>query len=366
MGASHSPLDCFEAVYYSQQVPSSLATLTLLALIFDRVYFPGVFLPDVELNEAALRDEINRIKGLGSRGIEDVQVLQCTEFALHVQHVRDFCIFSGEPSGLADAINQANVELMMQLEELMFGPPPPGSVPLCLRGSLGGFAKGLPAAQEWNIRAQVSAPSWLTYPAYAFVFACARGLPVLNDNPNLPVPGIGSALDVKRDVKALATIMALESLRLVLPEALPILQPHDLREFRRDLEPCTKPFRLKMLRLAKELDAAIQSNAPLSEVQQHARFLAETTVFPEISEMEKFMRTAQKPWTRRAVDLVKCAPELAVAFVTLPKHIAVAKVLGKFAEALADLRDEQLDKENRLGRGGLHYLLKIKARLGYE
>ena len=143
MGASHSPLDCFEAVYYSQQVPSSLATLTLLALIFDRVYFPGVFLPDVELNEAALRDEINRIKGLGSRGIEDVQVLQCTEFALHVQHVRDFCIFSGEPSGLADAINQANVELMMQLEELMFGPPPPGSVPLCLRGSLGGVRQGV-------------------------------------------------------------------------------------------------------------------------------------------------------------------------------------------------------------------------------
>jgi hypothetical protein len=40
--------------------------------------------------------------------------------------------------------------------------------------------------------------------------------------------------------------------------------------------------------------------------------------------------------------------------------------LGKFAEALADLRDEQLDKGKRLGRGGLHYLLKIKTRLGQQ
>ena len=74
------------------------------------------------------------------------------------------------------------------------------------------------------------------------------------------------------------------------------------------------------------------------------------------------MHDPGKPWFRRAVDLAKSAPELASSFVSMPTNLALAKVLAKVAEALADLRDEQRDKEQLLGRGGLHYVLKLQEK----
>jgi hypothetical protein len=60
------------------------------------------------------------------------------------------------------------------------------------------------------------------------------------------------------------------------------------------------------------------------------------------------------------VDLVRAAPELATNFATVPKSIALVKVLGTLAKALADVRDEQLDKENMLARSVIYYLLKLR------
>jgi hypothetical protein len=44
----------------------------------------------------------------------------------------------------------------------------------------------------------------------------------------------------------------------------------------------------------------------------------------------------------------------------MPKGIALAKVLGAIAQVLADVRDEELDKEGRLARSGIYYLLKLQ------
>jgi hypothetical protein len=54
-----------EAVYHPQQVPHSAEVLTLLGFVFDRAYFPGVYMPpDEGLDEQGLREEIKRILGL--------------------------------------------------------------------------------------------------------------------------------------------------------------------------------------------------------------------------------------------------------------------------------------------------------------
>jgi hypothetical protein len=51
-----------EAVYYSAPIPRDLATLTVLGTVFDKVYFPGVYLPKDGFDEAALDREIERPK----------------------------------------------------------------------------------------------------------------------------------------------------------------------------------------------------------------------------------------------------------------------------------------------------------------
>jgi hypothetical protein len=350
-----SPLDSFDAVYYPQLVPASAEVLTLLAFIFDRVYFPGVYMPDVDLDEEAVKKEIQRIQAFGSREVEDRLFLASMGFALQVKHVRDFCIFTGTP-GILGTLEPGAQELVMQLEELLFGPPPPNFLPAPQMG----FCKGLPGKQEPDLRAQVNGPSWLSYPANALVFAGKHGLLLVNDNPTFPVPGLKNA-DPKANAKLLATILAIESVHLVLPK-LKALAPRDLQEFREQTSQYIKPFRLAMLRLAKDLNAAIRSEMTLSDVQKEARFIVETSVFPELKELEKVMHDPGTPWYRRAVDLAKTAPELVSSFIAMPTHLAFAKVFARIAEVLADLRDEQLDKEHKLGRGGLYYLLKVRDK----
>lgn len=104
-------------------------------------------------------------------------------------------------------------------------------------------------------------------------------LPLINDNPRLPVPGIPG--NAKNNAKALAMILTIESVRLVLPK-IKALTPEELREFRSETAELVKPFRLAMLRMAKDLNAAITSEMTLNEVQSHAKFLVETSVYPEL------------------------------------------------------------------------------------
>jgi len=54
--------ETLEAVYYSAQVPSSSASLTMLAFLFDRIHFPGVYMPNhARLDLNGLQKEIERI-----------------------------------------------------------------------------------------------------------------------------------------------------------------------------------------------------------------------------------------------------------------------------------------------------------------
>lgn len=46
-------LDFFEVVYYSAPVPNSLAALTMLSFVFDRIHFPGVYVPPVGMIDLA-------------------------------------------------------------------------------------------------------------------------------------------------------------------------------------------------------------------------------------------------------------------------------------------------------------------------
>ena len=88
--SAKSNLDSFDAVYYSQQVPRSAEALTILGLVFDRLIFPGVYLPTSPFDEGALKKEIERITSLKMRmSVDDVQMLNCMAFSLHVKYVRE-------------------------------------------------------------------------------------------------------------------------------------------------------------------------------------------------------------------------------------------------------------------------------------
>jgi hypothetical protein len=60
------------------------------------------------------------------------------------------------------------------------------------------------------------------------------------------------------------------------------------------------------------------------------------------------------------VDVAMMGPEICTNFSSLPANLALAKTLCKVIGILADLRDEQLEREKKLSRTGLHFLLDLK------
>jgi hypothetical protein len=242
-------------------------------------------------------------------------------------------------------------EVVDQLELMVFGPRPEGEIP----ARTGPWIKGFPGAGDQR-EFQISAPDSITYPANALVFAARNGLPLVNDVEGLPVPGIPG--DAKSNAKVLATILTMESVRLVLPKLAP-LEPAALRYFREELAPHVKPFRVAMLRLAKELNASIEAGTALAEVQKQAKFLVQTDVYPKLAELEAVTKDPTKHWYRKATDIAKAVPELALNFSTMPAHLAIAKFMAKAAGVLAVIRDSQISTQDQLARSGLHYLLKL-------
>jgi hypothetical protein len=172
------------------------------------------------------------------------------------------------------------------------------------------------------------------------------------------MPGIGGA-DLKANAKQLATMMALESINFVLPNIRPLSLP-ELAAFRAETKNLVQPFRQAMLRLSKDLNAAILSDASLSDVKKEARFIAETTVAPELEQLKADLARPSRPWYRRVVDLATATPEIIGAFATMPTGLAIAKALAKATKILADIRDSRLEHEGIGKRGGFHYLLRIE------
>lgn len=342
----------FEAVYYSAQVPDSYESLTLLSLIFDKIYFPGVYIPLSGVDEVETIKEIERIRSLDKQDFESTQILNCMIYALNMKYLSDFCVFTGKP-GTAGILERGASELAYGLEELIFGPPPAGFTPTLTTG----FAKGLPGDKT----ASINGPGWIAYPANAIMFAINNDVMIVNDNPTLPFPSIGG-VSFKSNARALTTVLAFESVRLVLPQ-LKALHPKELAEFRQETNDLIKPFRLSMLKLSKELNGLITSDSSITDIQREAKFLADTIVLPELEELRRIIMEPSKPWYRRVVDFGKSVPELVGNFITMPHTLAVSKALVKFAELLADVHDEQLKKDENIKRGGFHFLLKIESRL---
>lgn len=344
--SSHSE-EPFEAVFYPEPVPSSLRTLAVLALVFDRVHFPGVYIAE-DADRSGTAAELDRIAKLPQRHeVDDRQLMNCMVYAINRDAVSDFCVFPGRP-GHAGSLEEGTKDLVREFELAIYGPPPKNFFPSYNLG----FAKGLPGPQH----AAINGPSWLSYPPNALLYAATHGLPLFNDNPALPIMGLPSG--VKSNAKALSTILALDAIQLVLPR-LPHLSFENVAELRAETRDDVRPFRRAMLRLSKELDAAIRADATTTEIQRAARFLVETTVMPELQELRETLEAPQRPWYRRAMDVASSVPELAANFATLPTAMASAKLLAALGSVLVDVRDDQLTAEKAAKRGGFQYLLRV-------
>jgi hypothetical protein len=236
-----------DVVYYSAPIPRNLAVLTVLGAVFDTVYFPGVYLPKGGYDEVELDREIARLEALPhARDYETSLLIGAMKLAKHAKELSGFCEFTGSRENPFHAKEDIPGKMVADIYEAMHGPPPPGFIPSFSTN----HHKALTGGDE-----HVTYPGDYHYLAGAIIDSARRGIPLLNDLPGVPIPGIEDTTPVDK-AKILSSIIAIECTRLVLPEA-PILRPADIMEFREANAALLRAFRRSMLRYAADLNGKI-------------------------------------------------------------------------------------------------------------
>ena len=328
-----------------------------MGLIFDRIHFPHVHLPTHGYNESLLHKEIERIEALRLRDYDTALLLAIMKFLPLAKILKGVCYFDSENDKVDVPLEEGTEDLVVKLYEQIYGPPKEGFIPTFNTD----YSKQLPESEEY-----IGYPGIFHYPSNALIYSARRGIPLINDNPNLPVLALRGE-SAKNNAKLLSATIAIECIKFVLPKIRP-LTPGELVEIRDEVAEHTSHFRVALLRFAGELNKAILSSATAEEIGQAARFLVETNVYPQLLELKSFVNQPSRPWYSRAYDIVKKVPELTAGFLTLPTNIALANLLSAITGILVDVDNDRKNKAKTIKRSGLYYeeTNDILAAIGRE
>lgn len=339
-----------EAIYYSAPIPRDLAVLTILGAVFDKVYFPSVYIPKDGFDQKELDQEIARIQALNRPKDPDQDILlSMLRFVRHARTLDGFCVFMGDKEAVFSDTDRIPQQMVKDIYEALHGPSRPDWEPLFSMF----HHKMLPGSKE-----HITYPGDYHYLAGALLRSAQTNVPLLNDIPGLPIPGLEKILPTN-NAKTLSAILAIECVKVSLPE-IPLLRPEDLMEFRAENTAALRAFRRSMLRYASDLNDKIRNMAP-EELETVTNFFIQTEIVPALDELRSTMNSPARPWYRRAVDMFRVVPSLAVAFMTMDKNAAIAQVLTTYAAQFFTEIAARGENREALKRSGLYYLLQLEA-----
>jgi hypothetical protein len=132
-----------EAVYLSAPIPRNLAVLTAMGAIFDKVYFPGVYLPKEGFDVGELDKEITRLEAL-PQDYDRQLLLGILGLTKHAKALAEFCEFTADPDDVFGTKSEPPQQLVRAIFEAIHGPPREGFTPMFDSG----HSKGLPGGDE--------------------------------------------------------------------------------------------------------------------------------------------------------------------------------------------------------------------------
>jgi hypothetical protein len=336
-----------DAIYYSAQIPRNLSVLTVMGTVFDRVYFPGVYIPTKNFDQRELEREIERLKTLPPSQLGSTQnLIGMLSVIEHAKTLEGFCVFTGDgnsPFAFSESISGIEVH---KVYEAIHGESPPNWQPII---------------ETWHHKAMPGSQEHITYPSEYYYFVGAMiesaktGIPLLNDVPGLPIPGIKPTVQ-KDDAKALATILTIECTKLVLP-TLPVLHPNDLMEFRDKNKGALRTFRRSMLGYAKDLNDKIDG-LDVHDFERKTKFFIQTEIVPVLDELRAAADNSG-PWFKRAMNAFCVAPEVGAEYYALGAKAALIKAFVKYAPELFKEFKKSRDTAAKIKHSELYYLLQL-------
>jgi hypothetical protein len=348
-----TPLDrglSFDAIYYSAPIPRDSAVLTVLGVVFDHLIFPDVYLPKDGFDQSELDKEIERLKGFSGPSRHRHSLIPMLEFVKYAKVLDGFCIFSANRENPFLDSRKVSGDMVRDLYFAIHGPGQPGWEP-------GPFStaihKGLPGGTE-----HVTYPDDYCYLANAVIECARRGIPLINDLPGLPIPG-AQPTSPQDDAKSLATILAIECTKLVLPD-LPLLRPEDLMEFRAENTQTLRSFRRAMLQYAADLNGKI-AGLSSEDIAHKTKFFIDTEIVPSLDHLRESINQPSRPWYRRLTDFGRISAEIGAGYFTMEPHTLIATVFSKYAAQFMTEIAAKGDQKDVIKRSGLYYLLRLQT-----
>ena len=339
-------IDRLECVYYPGPVPSDPAVLTVLCFLFDKIYFPHTYLPKGDYDKDLLRQEVERLATLEPQDRDTQRLIGMLRF-LEYRFPLDGILEYPTPR---DAIfnrgdDKEHSKLAQAIYDVHFRPRPKWEPIFNVANT-----KGLPGSDE-----EISYAADFYYQARAITYAAERQLPLLDDGSSWALP---FRARYKDNAPALATLLAVESVGLVLPD-LPIMTAQELVDFRIENGKELQNFRASMLRYAKGLNAQIAEDSSIEAIATKTKFFVDSEIAPALHDLKRDLDNQNRPWHTRMVDGFKISSSVVGGVLT-------GGMFGQTAaEGIRNLLLSELsgkgDKQEAAKRNGLYYLLKARA-----
>lgn len=343
--------DGFNVVYYSFPVPNNLYTIPLLGILFNKVYLPGVYLP----TQVTKEDIISRLSFLikvvksGHVGTSTQEELNALIFLRDYKELLNIFVPTGR-WGLMGLLEKETQPIVMEIEELVYGPPPPNFTPTP------SFGFNTPVGTS-----QINAPSWISYPANAFIYARKNNLTLLSDSSFLPFPK-GVVEISETDSKTLASYLMAASFSLVLPRIKP-LHAQEILEIRESMKEDISMFKVSMLSGVSKFLELLGNNPTPKQLENQAKHIANTIILPKVEYLRANFESPKKLILKNAIDFSLEAPELILNFQK-PEDLpwAILKVLSNVTKKVKEGLKEYEEQNKKELNSGLSLLLKVPRR----
>ncbi|WP_148043059.1 hypothetical protein [Methylocystis hirsuta] len=340
-----SPL--LETIYYSAPIPRNAHVFTMLGVIFDKVHFPGVYLPRGGYDPNELAMEILRLEQLDDDRYETKLLIGMLKCLNTLPELETFCEFEASP----DAARRREFDPNYSVDEIydaIHGPRPEGWQPIFDTTVF----KGLPGSEE-----EVIYPGTYHYLGGTIMKSSATGIPLVNDDKSLELPGM-RAVSPKGDISALTTMLAIHSARVVLPEVC-AMTPGQLVDFRAQNEKNLHAFRRSMLKYVAKLDSMIK-DGDTHHIAERTEFFVATEIRPALEELRADIKKSNRPWSVRAADAAAVGGAIAAGFLSSGTAGAAVGGLVKLADAASKELQAARDVRDRHEKNGLYYLLEVE------
>lgn len=334
-----------------------METITILGLIFDKIHFPYVCLPDEGFSFEELDERRSKLtelfeeeadKPIGRSTLTMIVALTLTHWKKWTDE------FLHYPHSFDEALKVGDIIPKGATEEIYYLTFPRRE----------NFTPMFDVFSTFSISPEIGKPDSpsiiypgdYSYSAAALTYAAQNGLPIINDEPMLGMPKFEAA-SLKQNASALASILAVECIQFVLP-SIPKLDFSELLDFRDEMKPHVRAFRLAVLRMAKSLSQQIEESADAETIAGAARFIVETEVQPLLIELKDFAESKSRPWHKQLILPLRNL--LRPQFWMMPEQAALAKLGDGYFSLLVDHELSISEKDKQLRRSPMYYLLETQ------